>query len=252
MNIVVAGGTGMIGTKITAGLRERGHNLHVISPSRGTDFDDLEDLIDAVYGADVIVDATDVRTMSAAKAVRDFTTIATNLASAARSAKVPRIIAIGINGASDPAVNRFFGYYKGKAAQEAIYRQAALPTTMILTTQWCEAIPRFVRTATRGPVTVLPTMRIAPVPVDDVVELVVDYVELEDDLSHVVRYSGSDDLTLAEAARTWMAARGHIDGMRPKIITELPYLGPAIARGGLIPDGGMTRMLSFEEWLEKG
>src|SRR5262249_61856226 len=56
MKIVVIGGTGLIGSKTSAILRERGHEVVAASPKNGINTITGEGLKEAVAGATVVID----------------------------------------------------------------------------------------------------------------------------------------------------------------------------------------------------
>src|SRR5262249_54289850 len=56
MKIVVIGGTGLIGSKLTRLLRERGHEVLAASPDTGVNTLTGQGLADALAGAQVVVD----------------------------------------------------------------------------------------------------------------------------------------------------------------------------------------------------
>jgi uncharacterized protein YbjT (DUF2867 family) len=56
MKIVIIGGTGLIGTKVVNNLRARGHGVVAASPSSGVNTFTGEGLVEALKGAQVVVD----------------------------------------------------------------------------------------------------------------------------------------------------------------------------------------------------
>ncbi|MDO5635607.1 MAG: NAD(P)H-binding protein, partial [Micrococcus sp.] len=162
MRIVVCGATGTLGRLICARAADRGPEVVPVSRSEGVDVISGDGLEAALTGADVVVDALNIETLSRRRAVRFFSAAAGQIASAARRAGVGRVVCVSIAGAAEPAVHRYMGYYRGKAAQEQVYAEADVDTTIVLSTQWFELMDQLVRRASLGPFTVLPTMRMAP------------------------------------------------------------------------------------------
>lgn len=254
MKVTVLGATGTIGTLITARLREFGHEVIAASRTTGVDALTGRGLDEALAGADALVDTLNIETMSTAKALDFFTTTAGNVSAAARRAGVGRLVCVSIAGAADPEVNKGYGYYRGKAAQEHAYRSSGLPVTVIHSTQWFELVPTILRRTTLGPVAVLPTMRMAPVAAASVARLVADEVARKPDgrTGHEVRevaIRGPEVATAAEVARRMLAVRGSLGGKSPKRILEAPLFGRAIASGGLIPEDGLVDEVTLEQWL---
>ena len=56
MKIVLIGGTGLIGSKTAARLRDKGHEVLAASPKTGVNTITGEGLASALAGADVVVD----------------------------------------------------------------------------------------------------------------------------------------------------------------------------------------------------
>ncbi|NUL47252.1 FAD-dependent oxidoreductase [Cellulosimicrobium funkei] len=254
MKVVVLGATGTIGTLITTRLREFGHEVVAASRSSGVDAVTGDGLAAAFAGADAVVDALNRETLSAAAAIEYFTTTAGNVCAAARRAGVGRLVCVSIAGAADPAVNKAYGYYRGKAAQEHAYRSSGLPVTIIHSTQWFELVPTILRRTTVGPVAVLPTMRMAAVSAASVARLVADEVARKPDgrTGHEVRevaIRGPEVATAADVARRMLAVWGSLGGKSPKRILEVPLFGRAIASGGLIPEDGLVDEVTLEQWL---
>lgn len=249
MDIAVLGATGTMGALVSERLLEQGHHVRPLARNAGVDALDVGSLREAMAGADAVVDAFNHLTLDGGRAVRLFSAVATNVARAAESTGVRRILDVGIFGASDPAVHRIYGRYRGKAAQEEIYRRAATPSTIVLSAQWFSLIPMVVRQATLGPVAVLPAMRMAPVAAESVADLIAADLEHDDGERRTHSIRGPEQMSSAEAARRWMSVRGDVDGLRPRIVLDLPYFGRAIAGGGLVPRTGVVDPITLEQWL---
>lgn len=251
MQITVLGATGTIGSRVADQLEERGHQVKRASRSNGIDAWDTTGLERAFNGDAVVVDCLNIETIGAKKSREFFTGTAKNITQAAQSARVARMVCVSIAGAADPKVNRLFGYYKGKAAQEQTYQQSAVPTTIVHSAQWFELMNNVVRRATLGPITVLPTMKMAALAADRAAAIIAHDIQqsAEDANDRTLAIRGPEEATTLQISRAILAARGSIDGLRPRVMTQAPYLGRAIATGGLIPDHGITDDLTIEQWL---
>src|SRR3954451_3752494 len=71
MKIVVIGGSGLIGKKVVANLRQRGHTVVAASPSSGVNTITGEGLAEALSGAQVVVDVANAPSWED-KAVLEF------------------------------------------------------------------------------------------------------------------------------------------------------------------------------------
>lgn len=243
------GATGTIGRMIAQDLESGGHTVRRVSRSAGVDVLSCVGLENAFAGVDIVVDCLNIETVSAKRAVAFFTDAATNVVRAAEQAGVWRIVCVSIAGAADPKVNKRFGYYHGKAAQEHAYRSAAVPVTIIHSTQWFELMPQILRRAGFGPVAVLPTMKMAAVAAERVAALVCREIESDVAGDRTVAIRGPEVATTAQIVRAILAARGSIDGMHPRLITELPLFGKGIAGGGLIPADAVVDDMTLDQWL---
>lgn len=263
MRIVVLGASGTLGSLLVDRLRADGHEVVAASRSTGVDAFTGRGLQEAFAGADAVIDSVSQVSFRAAKAIGFFTTTAGNICAEARRAGVGRLVCVSIAGAADGEVNKGYGYYQGKSAQEHAYRSSGLPVTLIHSTQWFELVPIMLQMTTLGPVAVLPTMRIAAVAADSVARLVAEEaVRPAGDQAtghdagrepqvRTVAIRGPETATAAHVARRMVEALGSVGGKAPRTILEAPLFGRAMAGGGLIPEEGIVDDVTLEEWLER-
>ena len=90
MNIVVFGATGMIGSRIAAELKQRGHAVTAATRSTGADVTDLPSVASVAAGADAVVSAVSARGMSYTLA-----DVAPALVEGVREAGVRRLLVVG-------------------------------------------------------------------------------------------------------------------------------------------------------------
>jgi len=251
MKIVVLRATGTIGAKITTHLQAAGHEVVQASRSRGVDAATGKGLHEAFSAADAVIDCLNIATFRKKQAVSFFSRTAHNVVKVARRVGLAHVLCVGIAGATDEKINAANGYYKGKAVQEKIYKSSGLPVTMIHSTQWFELIEDMVRRVSLGPITVLPTMRMAAIAADSAARFVAEYTVAQPPNGvRQVAIRGPEITTGVEMARMLLAARGRVGGRRPRILQQLPLLGEATATGGLIPQEALIDDLTFEAWLE--
>src|SRR4051794_7247162 len=115
MKIVVIGGTGQIGSKVVATLREQGHDAVAASPQTGVDALTGEGLEAALAGAQVVVDVTNAPSWEDRAVLDFFTTSTRNLLAAETEAGVSHHVALSVVGAQRLAGS---GYMRAKTAQE--------------------------------------------------------------------------------------------------------------------------------------
>lgn len=252
MKIVVLGATGTIGTYITRDLIEAGHDVVQASRHSGVDAVTGAGLDAALTDAEVVIDCLNVGTTKAKTAVVFFAKTARNIIAAARRTGVGHIICVNIAGVSDPGVSDGYGYYKGKAVQAKTYRESRLPVTLIHSTQWFELIDFVVEKASFGPITMLPTMRMAPVAAESVARLVAAQAVAEPpEGTRDVTIRGPEVATGLELAQIIRSVRGSVGGRNPKFMLQLPIFGQAIATDGLIPSEGIIDDVTLHDWLRQ-
>ncbi|MBI4468794.1 MAG: NAD-dependent epimerase/dehydratase family protein, partial [Acidobacteria bacterium] len=88
MNIVVIGGSGLIGTKLVNNLRQRGHEVVVASRASGINILTGEGLAEALTGAQVVVDVTNSPSFEDKAVLEFFETSGRNLLAAEADAGV--------------------------------------------------------------------------------------------------------------------------------------------------------------------
>src|SRR5690348_10637744 len=118
MKIVVIGGTGLIGTKTVAILRERGHEVLAASPKNGVNTITGEGLRGAMDGAQVTIDLANSPSFENKAVLEFFETAGRNLLAAETAAGVGHHVALSIVGV-DRSDN---GYFRAKVAQENLIR----------------------------------------------------------------------------------------------------------------------------------
>ncbi len=139
MKIVVIGGTGLIGSKLVAALRQRGHEVLAASPDSGVNTLTGEGLAAALAGAQVVVDLANSPSFEDAAVLKFFETAGRNLLAAEAAAGVGHHLALSIVG-SDRLPDS--GYLRAKMAQERIIKASGIPYTILRSTQFFEFMGR--------------------------------------------------------------------------------------------------------------
>src|SRR5262245_39725527 len=123
MKLVIIGGTGLIGSKMVAKLKEHGHEAVPAAPNTGVNTLTGEGLADVLKGAQVVVDVSNSPSFEE-KAVMDFfVTSTTNLLKAAKAAGVKHYVALSIVGTERIPDSP---YMRAKAAQEALIKNGGI------------------------------------------------------------------------------------------------------------------------------
>src|SRR5262245_6274567 len=134
MKIVVNGGTGLIGSKTVAILRQRGHEVVAGSPKSGINSITGEGLKEAMAGTQVVIDLANSPTFEDKAVLEFFETSGRNLLAAETAAGVQHHVALSIVG-NDRSDN---GYFRAKVAQEKLIKTSGVPYTIIRSTQFLE------------------------------------------------------------------------------------------------------------------
>jgi uncharacterized protein YbjT (DUF2867 family) len=153
MKIVVIGGTGLIGSKTVAILRQRGHDVVAASPNSGVNTISGEGVKEAVAGAQVVIDLANSPSFEDKAVLEFFQTSGRNLLAAEAAAGVRHHVALSIVGI-DRSDN---GYFRAKVAQEKLIAASGIPYTIIRSTQFLEFLRGIAAESTDGN-----TVRLSP------------------------------------------------------------------------------------------
>src|SRR6267154_3323466 len=146
MKIVVIGGTGLIGSKAVAILRQDGHEVVAASPNTGVNTITGEGVKEAVAGAQVVIDLANSPSFEDKAVLKFFETSGRNLFAAEAAAGVRHHVALSIV-AIDRTDN---GYFRAKVAQEKLIKGSGIPYTIIRSTQFLEFLGAIADTSTEG------------------------------------------------------------------------------------------------------
>src|SRR5688572_29492856 len=98
MKIVIIGGTGRIGSKLTGILEQQGHNVIAAAPSTGVNTITGEGLNEALANAQVLVDVSNVPGADAKAAQEFFEASTRNLVAAEKKNNVTHHVVLSIVG----------------------------------------------------------------------------------------------------------------------------------------------------------
>lgn len=244
MKIVVIGGTGLIGSKTVAILRQAGHEAIAASPSKGIDSYTGEGLREAMAGAQVVIDLANAPSWEPGAVLDFFQTTSRNLLAAEAEAGVQHHVALSIAGTDRMPGN---GYFAAKVAQERAIIDSGLPYTVVRATQFMEFLGGIAGAAADGDVVKLAPGQFQPIAADDVAALVAD-VALAVPRNGVVEIAGPERAPLDEFIARYLKAVGD-----PRAVVRDPearYFGGRVEELSLVPLG-MARLgrTGMEEWL---
>jgi uncharacterized protein YbjT (DUF2867 family) len=245
MKIVVIGGTGLIGSKTVAILRQRGHEVIAASPANGINTITGEGLKAALAGAQVVIDLANSPSFED-KAVLDFfETSGRNLLEAEAAAGVHHHVALSIIGI-DRTDN---GYFRAKVAQEKLIKASGIPYTIIRSAQFLEFLGGIADSSADGGVVRLPPVLFQPIASDDVAANVVD-VALAAPRNGIVEIAGPERAQFNEIVARYLKAVGD-----PREVVKDPnarYWGGRVEEHSLVPlaEARLGR-IGLDEWLRR-
>lgn len=246
MKAVVLGGTGLLGSLIAQALQADGHEVVATSRSTGVDVLTGEGLAEALTGANVVVDATNIETRSKSKAVKFFGTASRNIVEAVRAQQVPHLVTVSIYNATLQQAQKM-GYYAGKAAQEQAVLESDVPHTIVRSTQWYELAETILQTAKFGPVVVTPPFLSRPAAAEAVAKEIAKVAAGEPRPDGVV-IAGPEERDLADL----VVAIAERQEIKAKFLRLSPPGMGAMKSGALLPPKDTQGIgPTFEEWLDK-
>jgi uncharacterized protein YbjT (DUF2867 family) len=246
MKIVVIGGTGLIGCKLVAKLREDGHHPLAASPRSDVDAITGEGLAEAVEGAHCVVDVANAPMSEDAAVLEFFQTSSRNLLAAETAAGVAHHVTLSIVGADRLAGS---GYFRAKAAQEEVVTSGPIPYTIVRATQSFESIGRIADASTDSSAVRLPHVVVAPEAADDIAGTLAE-IAVGAALNDTVELAGPEAFALDELARRVLAARE--DPRRVSAEVHPRHFGAALHDDVLIPgDDARIAPTHFEDWISQ-
>jgi uncharacterized protein YbjT (DUF2867 family) len=171
MKIVVIGGTGLIGSKTVAILRQGGHEVVAASPNSGVNTITGEGVKEAAAGAQVVIDLANSPSFEEKAVLEFFRTSGRNLFTVATAAGVRHHVALSIVGTDRMPDN---GYFRAKVAQEKLIEASGVPYTIVRSTQFMEFLRGIADSSADGNIVKLPPILFQPIAADDVATIVAE------------------------------------------------------------------------------
>src|SRR2546430_11240942 len=220
MNIVIIGGTGLIGTKLVNNLRQRGHEVVAASPSSGVNTFTGEGLAEVLTGAQVVVDVANAPQWDDKAVVEFFETAGRNLLAAEAAAGVRHHVALSIVGADRLPAS---GYLRAKLAQENLIKASKVPFTIVRSTQFFEFVKGIAQSATEGQTVRLSPGMMQPIAAEDVAAALTD-VAVAEPVNGTIEVAGPEPIRMDEFGRQFLSATG--DARKGKTDVHTRYFGP--------------------------
>jgi uncharacterized protein YbjT (DUF2867 family) len=244
MKIVVIGGTGLIGSKLVATLREHGHDAHAASPNTGVNTVTGEGLSEALLGAPVVVDVSNSPEWEDDAVMRFFQRSSRNLLAAEAAAGVGHHLALSVVGTDRLTES---GYFRAKLVQEQLIQGSSIPYSIVHATQFFEFMNGIADAATHDATVRLPPALMQPMAADDVATELAR-IAVDPPVNRIIEIAGPDQFRLDELVRDLLAMRND----PRKVITDAhaSYYGITPSERTLLPGVdarlGTTR---FDDWF---
>ncbi len=244
MKIVVNGGTGLIGSKVVAALREQGHEAVAASPRLGVNTITREGLAEALDGASVVVDVSNAPSFEETAVLAFFETSTRNLLAAEAGAGVGHHVALSIVGIDRSPDN---GYFRAKIAQEQLIASGPIPYSIVRATQFFEFIDGIADAATTGNDVHIPPVAFQPMAADDVARAVAG-VAVNAPVNGRVEIAGPERFQFDDVIRRRLRARN--DARQVVADPHAAYFGAVPSEQSLVPlNEARLGTIRFEDWL---
>jgi uncharacterized protein YbjT (DUF2867 family) len=246
MKIVVIGGTGLIGAKTVASLRQGGHEVLPASPNTGVNTITGEGLKEALTGAQVVIDLANSPSFEDKAVLEFFETSGRNVLAAEAATGVRHHVALSIVGTDRTSDN---GYFRAKVAQERLIKTSGIPYTIIRSTQFLEFLGAIAASSTDGSLVRLSPGLFQPIAADDVAAVVAD-VALAAPRSGIVEIAGPERAPFNEIVARYLKAVG--DPRQVVRDPEARYFGGRVEELSLVPLGeARLGRIGLDEWLRR-
>jgi len=246
MKIVVIGGTGLIGSKTVAILRQGGHEVVAASPQSGVNSITGEGLKEAMAGTQVVIDLANSPSFEDRAVLEFFETSGRNLLAAEAAARVRHHVALSIVGTDRSPDN---GYFRAKVAQEKLIEASGIPFTIIRATQFLEFLSAIAASSADGNMVKVSPGLFQPIAADDVAALVAE-VALAAPRNGIVEIAGPERAPFNEIVARYLKAVGD-----PREVVRDPearYWGSRVEERSLVPlSEARLGRIGLDEWLRR-
>ncbi len=246
MKFVVIGGTGLIGSKTVALLRQRDHDVIAASPNTGVNTITGQGLKEAMAGTQVVIDLANSPSFEAKAVVEFFEHSGRNLLRTEAAAGVGHHVALSIVGTDRTPENV---YFRAKLVQEKLIESSGIPYTIIRSTQFLEFLGGIAAASADGNVVSLSPGLFQPIAADDVAAIVAD-VALAAPQHGIVEIAGPERAPLNEIVGRYLKAIG--DARTVVSDPEARLYGGRVEERSLVPLGeARVGRIGLDDWLRR-
>jgi uncharacterized protein YbjT (DUF2867 family) len=247
MKILVIGGTGLIGSKLVALLRQRSQEVVAASPDTGVNTLTGEGLSEALAGAQVVVDVANSPSFEDDAVMNFFQTSGRKLLAAEVEAGVKHHVALSVVGADRLPDS---GYLRAKVAQERLVEASGIPYTILRSTQFFEFGGRIADDGSVGNTVHVPAAAlIQPILSDDVVSVLAE-IALGPPVNGIIEVGGPERFQFDQFITRALSRKN--DKRRVVSDPQARYYGTQLHEESLIPGNeariGQTR---FDAWVSR-
>ena len=245
MKIVVIGGTGLIGSKTVAVLRQGGHEVIAGSPKIGVNSITGAGLKEAMAGAQVVIDLTNSPSLKTGLCWNS-----SRLPGATFSLwRLRRASGTTSRSPSSASTGPTMAIFRGKVAQEKLIVASGIPYTIIRATQFLEFLGGIADSSVAGNVARLPPVLFQPIAADDVA-LVVAKIALAAPRNGIVEIAGPERAPFDEIVARYL--KGVADPREVVRDPEAQYWGGRVTEHSLVPVGEeRLGRIGLDEWLRR-
>ena len=244
MKIVVIGGTGLVGSKVVAKLKQNGHEAIAAAPNTGVNTITGDGLKEVMAGTQVVIDVANSPSFEDKAVLKFFETSGHNLLAAeAAAGGIRHHVALSIVG-DDRTAN---GYFRAKIAQEKLIEISGIPYTIVRSTQFLEFLRAIAASGADGNVVRISPALFQPIAADDVAAFVAD-AALATPRNGIIEIAGPERAPFNEIVARYLKAVG--DPRKVVSDPEARYYGSRLEECSLVPLGN-ARLghIALDEWF---
>lgn len=245
MKILVLGGTGLIGTKVSDKLIKEGHEVIVGSPSRGVNIVTGEGLSEALKGTEIVIDLSNSSSPAEENALHFFKTAGENLAEAEQLAGIKHHIVLSIVGIDSV---QYIGYMRAKKTQEDLIKKSGVPYTIIRATQFHEHVSTIIAVQGNDDSVNVSTLDFQPIAAEDVAQYVVKFA-LEPANNDTIEIAGPELAPMDDFVSRYI----NLTKQNVRVISDNDnkYMFYDFPKAGLVPQGAHEKgKIYFDHWAE--